>query len=65
MAGSFITFAVSCATAPANNVVEFEATETVIPEVVTVAEADAELLVTEVALMVTVRMPAGAVLGAV
>ncbi len=64
-AGSFMTFAVSCAMAPANNMVELEATETVIPDVVTVAEADIEELVTEVALIVTVRMPAGGLLGGV
>jgi hypothetical protein len=49
--------------APAATLVVFGATETVIPEIVTMAVADAEVFVTEAAVMVTNKSPAGSVVG--
>jgi hypothetical protein len=64
--GSFVTVAVNCAVAPACTVAVLGVTETVIPVgTVTVADADAEVLATEVAVMVTVKLLAGGVAGAV
>ncbi len=64
-AESLVTVAVNCAVAPAASVAVFGATETVIPGIVTMAVADTEVLVTEVAVRVTVKLPAGAIGGAV
>jgi hypothetical protein len=65
-AGSFVTVAVNCAVAPACTAAVLGVTETVIPAgTVTVADADAEVSATEVAVMVTVNLLAGGVAGAV
>jgi hypothetical protein len=66
LAGSLATVAVNFAVAPACSVAVLGETETAIPTgTVMVAEADAELLATEVAVMVTVTLLAGGVVGAV
>jgi hypothetical protein len=59
------TVAASCVMALATNMLELATTATLIAEVVTVAVFDTELLVTDVALRVTVRTPAGGAAGAV
>lgn len=63
--GSLVTVAVNCPVAPAATVVLLGATETVIPETVMLAVPDTEVFVTEVAVMVTNKSPAGSVVGAV
>jgi hypothetical protein len=64
-AGSLVTVAVNCAVAPACTVAELGATEIVVPGTVMIAEFDTEVLATEVAVMVTIKSPAGGVVGAV
>ena len=64
-AGSLVTVAVNLAVAPACTVAVLGATETAIPGITTVAKADAEVLVTDVAVMVTVKLLAGGMAGAV
>jgi hypothetical protein len=65
-AGSLETVAVNFDVAPPCTVAVLGRTETAIPEgTVMVAEADAEVLATEVAVMVTVTLLAGGVVGAV
>jgi hypothetical protein len=64
-ARSLVTVAVNFAVAPACTVAVLGATETAIPGITTVAKDDAEVLVTDVAVMVTVKSPAGGVAGAV
>jgi len=65
-AGSLVTVAVNCDVAAARTVAMLGATETAIAAGTRmVAEADAEVLATEVAVIVTVKLPAGDVVGAV
>jgi hypothetical protein len=65
-AGSLATVAVNFAVAPACTVAVLGETETAIPTAtLMVAEADAELLATEVAVMVTVMLLEGGGVGAV
>ena len=64
-AGSLVIVAVNFAVAPASTVAVLGVTETAIPGITTVAKADADALLTEVAVMVTVKSFAGGVLGAV
>ena len=63
--GSLVTVAVNFAVAPAFTVAESGATETVVPGTVTAAEPDTAVLATVVAMMETVKSPAGRVAGAV
>jgi hypothetical protein len=65
-AGSLVTVAVNFAVAPACTVAVLGVTETTIPAgTLMVAEFDADVLATEVAVMVTVKLLAGGVAGAV
>ena len=64
-AGSPVTVAVNCAVAPACSVAVVGATVTVIPIIVTVVEPVAAELVTDAAVMVTTKFPAGGAEGAV
>jgi hypothetical protein len=65
-AESFVTVAVNCAVAPACTVAVLGVTETAIPAgTVMVADFDTEVLATEVAVMVTVKLAAGGAVGAV
>ena len=63
--GSLVTVAVNFAVALASTLAVPGVTETAIAGITMVAKADAEVLVTEVAVMVTVKSAAGGVLGAV
>ena len=63
-AGSLVTVAVNLAVAPACTVAVLGATETAIPGITTVAKDDTEVLATEVAVIVTVKLLAGGVTGA-
>jgi hypothetical protein len=65
LAGSPVTVAVKLKVAPARTVAVPGAMETVIPGTVTVAAANAAAFVTELAVIVTPKSPAGGVLGAV
>ena len=66
IAGSLVTVAVNLAAAPACTVAVLGETETAIAAVtIMVAEADAEVLATEVAVMVIVKLFVGGVVGAV
>src|SRR6266852_4459473 len=65
LAGSLLTVAVNCCVRFAGSRVPAGAVDTVIAATVTLAEADAEVLETEVAVMVTVKLLAGGVVGAV
>ena len=65
LVGSLVTVAVNCAVALASTVAVLGVTETTIAGITMVAKADAEVLVTEVAVMVTVKSAEGGVLGAV
>ena len=64
-AGSLVTVAVNFAVAPACIVAVLGATETTIAGITIVAKADAEVLATEVAVIVTVKLFVGGVVGAV
>jgi hypothetical protein len=64
-AKSFVTVAVSGTAAPGCTVAVPGTTETLIPGMVTFADAVATALETEVAVMVTAKSPTGCVLGAV
>ena len=65
-AGSLVTVAVNFAVAPACTVAVLGVTETEIPAgTLMVAEFDAEVLAVDVAVMVTVKLLAGGVVGAV
>ena len=64
-AGSLVTVAVNFAVAPACTVAMLGVTETAIAGITMVAKADADVLVTEVAVMVTIKSLAGGVVGAV
>lgn len=65
-AGSLVTVAVNFAVAPDCTVAVRGVTETAIPTgTVMVADADAEVSATEMALMVTVKSAAGGMVGAV
>jgi hypothetical protein len=59
-----VTVAGNFAVAPACTVAVLGVTETTIPGITTVAKADFEVLVTEVAVMVTVKSAAGGMTGA-
>ncbi len=63
--GSLETVAVNCAVPPASTVVGPGVTLTMISGTLTVAEANADALDTEVAVIVTVKTNAGGVPGAV
>jgi hypothetical protein len=65
LAESLATFAVICVASPACTVAVDGVTETPTTGTVMVAEAEADVLATEVAVMVTVKLLAGGVLGAV
>jgi hypothetical protein len=64
-AGSLLTVAVNCAVVPAVTVAGVGATETVIPRTVTLVEFIAAELVTDAAVIVTPKSPAGGAAGAV
>ena len=64
-AKSLVTVAVNFAVAPASTVAVLGVTETAIPGITTVAKSDADAVVTEVAVMVTVKSLVGGVVGAV
>ena len=64
-AGSLLTVAVNCAVAAACTVAELGVTETVVPGTVMIAAFNTEVLATEVAVRVTVKLLAGGVAGAV
>jgi hypothetical protein len=65
--GSPVTIAVICAVVPIGTVASLAVTETIsiAPAMATAAELDADLLATEVAVIVTVKALGGGVLGAV
>jgi hypothetical protein len=63
--GSLVTVAVNCCVPPDSTVAELGAMETVIPLMVMFAEAVAAGKVTEAAVTVTVKLPAGGAAGAV
>lgn len=63
--GSLFTVAVNCCVPADGTEAELGAMETVIPITVMVAEAVAAGKVTEAAVMVTVKLPAGGLTGAV
>ena len=65
LVGSLLTVTVNCCVAAAWSLAELGLIETESPRIVTLAEADFEVSVTEVAVSVTVSPLRGIVLGAV